>query len=277
MTYQFADVNGTRIHYDVQGQGDPLVLIHAGIAHLGMWDDQMAPFTPHYRVIRYDVRGWGKSEDPPVTYSQHDDLRALLQHLGVEQAAVLGISNGGRIAIDFTLACPEMVKALIAVAPALSGYEMNLDQAMTQKEVAIEEAYERSDMAVAVELEAQIWVDGPQRTPDQVDPDVRRRALEMIRYTFDLPDTDGEEQGLEPPAAGRLAEIQAPTLVIIGDLDVPAMFPVVDLLETKIAGAEKVLMSGAAHLPNMEKPEEFNQIVLDFLGGICDDSNEGQM
>jgi 3-oxoadipate enol-lactonase len=268
LNLQFADINGTKIHYDVQGTGEPLVLIHAGIAHLGMWDDQMAAFAQHHRVIRYEVRGWGKSEDPPGTYTQHDDLRALLQHLNVERAAVLGISNGGHIAIDFALAYPKMVTALIAVAPALSGYEPSFDEATAQKETAVEEAYERGDKALAAELEAQVWVDGPGRTPEQVDADVRRRALEMIRYTFDLPDTDGEELGLEPPAVGRLAEIQAPTLVIIGDQDVPAMFSIVDLLATNVAAAKKVIVPGVAHFPNMEKPEAFNQIVLDFLADI---------
>jgi 3-oxoadipate enol-lactonase len=268
LTFQFADINGTKIHYDVRGTGEPLVLIHAGIAHLGMWDDQMAAFAQHHRVIRYDVRGWGKSKDPPGTYSQHDDLRALLQHLDVERAAVLGISNGGHIAIDFALAYPEMVKALIAVAPALSGYEPSFDEATAQKETAAEEAYERGDKAHAAELEAQIWVDGPQRTPEQVDADFRRRALEMIRYIFELPDTDGEVEELEPPAAGRLEEIQTPTLVIIGEQDVPAMSSIVDLLETNVAAANKVVMPGVAHFPNMEKPETFNQIVLDFLASI---------
>jgi len=268
LTFQFADINGTRIHYDVQGTSEPLVLIHAAIAHLGMWKDQMAAFAQHHRVIRYDVRGWGKSEDPPGTYSQHDDLRALLQHLDVERAAVLGISNGGHIAIDFALAYPKMIKALIAVAPALSGYEPSFDKATAQKETAAEKAYERGDKALAAELTAQIWIDGPRRTPEQVDADFRQRALEMIRHTFELPDTDGEELGLEPPAVDRLEEIQAPTLVIIGEQDVPAMFSIVDLLETNITAARKVVMPGVAHFPNMEKPEAFNRIVLDLLASI---------
>ncbi len=252
MTCKFADINGTKIHYDVQGTGEPLVLIHAAITHLGMWDDQMASLAQHHRVIRYDIRGWGKSKDPPGTYTQHDDLRALLQHLDIEQAAVLGISNGGHIAIDFALAYPELVKALIAVAPGLGGYEPTFDEATAQKETTVEEAYERGDKPLAAELAAQIWVDGPQRTPEQVDADFRRRALEMIRYTFELPDTDGEAVELEPPAVGRLKEIEAPTLVIIGEQDVPAMFLIVDLLEANVAAAKKVIIPGVAHFPNME-------------------------
>jgi len=264
MNYQFADVNGTRLHYQVTGTGRPLVLIHAGIAHLGMWDDQIDAFAPHFQVIRYDVRGWGQSASPAGKFTHFDDLHELLDHLEIDQANILGISNGGKIAIDFALAYPEMVNALVLAAPALSGYEF-VDEATNQKDTAIEEAYERGNIATCVELEAQLWVDGPHRSPDQVDPGVRARMLDMINYTYHLPDGEGDQQQLDPSAVDRLNEINVPTQIIVGDIDVPDMLTIADLLANNIAGAKKVMMPGVAHLQCLEEPEAFNQIVLDFL------------
>jgi pimeloyl-ACP methyl ester carboxylesterase len=229
-----------------------------------MWDKQVEAFAPSYQVICYDVRGWGKSVSPPGTYSHYDDLYGLLKYLDIEQATILGISHGGKIAIDFTLVYPQMVKALVLVAPALGGYEFT-DQASNQKDAAIEKAYERGDIALAIELEAQLWVDGPQRTPDQVSPEVRARALEMIDYTYHLPEDEGTPQSLDPPAISRLAKIKVPVQIIIGDYDVPDMLAVADLLATNVSGAEKVVMHEVAHLPCMEKPAEFNRLVLDFV------------
>lgn len=268
MSYQFAQVNNAKLHYDIQGEGEPLVLIHAGIVHMDMWDEQMAAFAQNYRVIRYDVRGWGQSKCPPGTYSDYGDLRELLQQLGIEQAHILGISNGGRIAIDFTLAYPQMVKSLILVAPDLGGYSDDEDEDTAQKEEAIAAAYKSGDKAHAAELTAQLWVDGVGRTPQQVDPQVRQQALEMILHTYELPDDEGKKERLAPPATGRLAEIRVPTLIIIGDRDLPVMASIVGFLEAEIAGAQKVVMTSVAHFPNMENPQRFNQIVLDFLGSL---------
>ena len=102
MALEFVEINGTRMHYDVRGTGDPLVLIHSGISDLRLWDEQMDAFSATHRVIRYDVRGYGLTTHPAGTYSHHNDLRALLDYLDVNRTAVLGCSIGGAIAIDFT-------------------------------------------------------------------------------------------------------------------------------------------------------------------------------
>jgi len=268
MNPQFADLNGARIRYEVQGQGQPLVLIHAGIANLTMWDDQVDVFTEFFQVIRYDIRGWGESMEPPGPYSDYEDLRALLDHLQVDRAAIVGVSFGGGIAIDFALAYPDRVSALVLVGSALNGYDATEDDwsgELLQKDKALDEAYEQGDKARAAELGVQIWVDGLYRQPTEVDPDFRARALALMLHTFELPDGEGERQPLEPPSVCRLQEMNQPTLVVIGELDVPEMFSVVDMLQNEISNARKVIMVGATHLPNMEKPAEFNRIVLDFL------------
>src|SRR5713226_5498668 len=270
-TSGFAEVNGTRLYYEMAGEGYPLVLMHGGIMDNTMWDDQFETFAQHYHVIRFDLRGYGQSDLPvgPKPYSMRGDLRALLTFLGIDRANILGISMAGSIAIDFTLDSPAMVNALILVAPGVNGYDS--DSAQSEEEKAmfqeIEAAFESDDLERAVELETRAWVDGPNRTPEQVDPVVRKRAYNMNLQNnrravgIEWPAT----QKLTPPAFERLSEIRVPTLLIIGDGDVREQVTLVDVLETKITGARKAVIYGVAHLPNMERPAEFNQLVLDFL------------
>lgn len=266
MSFQFANINGVRMHYHVQGQGEPLVLIHAGIANLHMWDDQMPEFTQHFKVIRFDVRGFGETPDPAGNYTDYEDVHALLQHLGIQQTNVLGISNGGRISLEFAIAYPQMVKKLVLVAAGLPGFENPVhDEATQEKDQRVEAAKKVGDFDLAAELEAQIWVDGPRRTPDQVDPVYRAKALKLIRHTVTIPLGEGIGDYLRPLAAGRLGEVTAPTLLIIGDQDVPDMFPMLDAMEKGISNVRRVNLKNVAHLPNLEVSAEFNRIVLDFL------------
>jgi 3-oxoadipate enol-lactonase len=270
-TSGFAQVNGTRLYYEVAGEGYPLVLMHGGIMDNTMWDDQFEAFAQRYRVIRFDLRGFGQSDLPvgPEPISMRGDLRALLEFLSIDKANVLGISMAGSIAIDFTLDYPDMVNALILVAPGVNGY--NSDSAQSEDEKAmfqeIEAAFESNDLEHAVELETRAWVDGPLRTPEQVDPQVRKRAYNMNLQNnrralgIEWP----ASQNLTPPAIERLAEIRVPTLLIIGDGDVREQVTLIDILATKIPSAQKAVMHGVAHVPNMERPAEFNQLVLDFL------------
>ncbi len=268
MTIQFIEANGASLWCDVQGDGDPIVLIHSGLGHLEMWDDQMPAFSKLHKVVRYDVRGWGRSQGPASDYSDHEDLKGLLDRLGIDRTAVVGCSSGGSIAIEFSLAYPEMVSALIAVAPAVSGHRLELDELMTQMRSASYEAFQAGDKALAAEFTAQLWVDGPGRSPAEVDPLVRKRALDMIYDTYELPERAAQPRGLEPPAAQRLSQISAPTLLLYGDQDVAPIATTIRMLEAKIPGAKKAVIQGAAHLPNMEKPEQFNRIVLDFLESL---------
>lgn len=272
-TSGFAEVNGTRLYYEVAGEGYPLVLMHGGIMDSAMWDDQFETFAQHYRVIRYDLRGFGRSNLPGAeTFSMRGDLRALLEFLGVEKANVLAISMAGSIAIDFTLDYPDMVNALILVAPGVNGFDYDAVQREDVKAMfqEIEAAFERGEIERAVELEIRAWVDGPGRAPEQVDPVVRKRVYDMdLRNSLRTEEIEWPAtQKLEPPAIERLSEIRVPTLLIVGDGDVREQIIVVDTLATQIPGAQKAVMHGVAHVPNMERPAEFNQLVLDFLKAL---------
>ncbi|MGD9895183.1 MAG: alpha/beta fold hydrolase [Dehalococcoidia bacterium] len=256
-----AEVNGARLFYEVAGEGPAVVLIHAGIADSRMWDEQFEAFAGHFRVIRYDARGYGRSDMPAGPFAHRDDLHGLLHYLGVERAALVGLSMGGSTTIDFTLDHPELAWALVPVATGLSGYQFS--ESMLRADEEEEAAFERGDMEAVYEINLRTWVDGPTRPPDAVDPAIREKVRQMQRDASTS--TEGEPRRLDPPAIGRLAEITAPTLVIAGDADMPDMPAIADLLASGIAGTQKVMIPGVAHMVNMERPAEFNRLVLDFL------------
>jgi pimeloyl-ACP methyl ester carboxylesterase len=262
----FADINGAKIHYEISGEGYPLILLHAGIGDSRMWDDQFFIFAQQYRTIRYDARGYGKTEMVAGRYAHPDDLFGLMAFLGIERAYLLGCSMGGSAIIDFTLEHPEKVGALIAVASSLSGFE--LDSGSPAQRAAMQAAYQQGDLAECAEIMTPIWVDGPQRGPDQVSAAIRQKVREMMLITLQVPDDLGEEQAAEAPALNQLGAIRTPTLVIYGDRDQPDILSIAGLLSARIPGARRVVMPGTAHLPQMEQPEAFNRIVLDFLAGL---------
>ncbi len=262
----FAQVNGARLYYEMAGDGYPLVLIHAGIADSRMWDSQFGPLSKHFRVVRYDVRGFGKSDPAKSSFSHRDDLYQLLRFLKIDKTYLLGLSMGGGTAIDFAIEHPGMVAALIPVASGLSGHEAS--EELKERENQTDAAFKSGDLARTVELEIQTWVDGPNRDPSQVDRRVRELVREMDTYTTSryigqptpIPGTP-----LKPPAISRLAKIRAPTMIIVGDQDVPDILEVSKLLESGIPNSRRVVVSGAAHMVNMEKPAEFNRLVFEFL------------
>ena len=262
----FAEINGTTLYYEVTGTGHPLVLIHAGIADSRMWDDQWNVFAEQFRVIRYDIRGCGRSPAPPVEFSLRDDLLGFLQLLGVSKTYLVGGSMGGGIAIDFTLEHPEMVAALIPVCAGVSGRKPS--DALIAKWGEVDAAFEASGIAAANEIELQMWVDGPRRTAEQVDPMVRERVGVMNANNFAMMSEEARPLPLDPPALDRLGEIRVPTLVIVGSLDQPDTLESGELLTAGIPGAAKVEIARTAHMPSMERPEEFNRVVLNFLRNL---------
>lgn len=256
-----APIEGARLYYEIAGAGPPLVLVHAGFVDRRMWDEQFPVFAQHYRVIRYDRRGFGNSTLTPGPFSHRRDLYQLLQFLGIERAHLLGCSMGGGVIIDFALEHPTMTTSLVLVSSALGGYQFQGDMPKPLQELIT--ALQAQDLNRAAELAVRLWIDGPRRTPDQVDARIRERGRAMSLTA--LPNTFVEEEPLAPSAVERLHEVTAPTLVIVGDLDDPSIATISDVLTTRIVGTRKVIMSGVAHLPNMEKPAEFNQRVLAYL------------
>ncbi|MDQ3376452.1 MAG: alpha/beta hydrolase [Actinomycetota bacterium] len=257
-------VDGAELYYEVAGEGEPLVLVHAGISDSRMWDAQSDAFSRLYRTIRHDMRGFGRSPMVEGPYSHHADLLALLDALDVGRASLVGCSMGGGAVIDFALKNPERVVALVLVGSAVGGFEFDEEPPEEWDELVA--ADETGDLERVSELEVRMWVDGPSRGPDVVDPAVRDLVREMNLIALKNEALElGEELEPGPPAATRLSQIQAPTLVLVGEVDRPRPLAAADLLERELPNVRKTVLPGTAHVPNMERPEEFNRLVLDFL------------
>jgi len=263
----YAPVRGARIFYKVIGEGKPLVLVHAGIADSRMWDRQVNDFARRYRVITYDLRGFGKSDSPPGEFAHYKDLAGLLDYLGIQNAALVGCSLGGGTILNLAVRHPDRVAALVLVGSGVEGYQFK-DQETKDQWPAIDLAIDQGKYDQAADLEIKLWVAGPRRTVYQVDPDVRDRVHAMLISAYQAGQTQGSEERLEPATLGRLGEVRAPTLVLVGEEDVPDIFRIAELLSNGIAGARRASIPGAAHLPGLERPAEFNQAVMEFLDAV---------
>jgi 3-oxoadipate enol-lactonase len=264
----FVPVEGGSLYFEAAGAGPPLLLIHAGVANLRMWDPQVQRLSERYRVIRYDTRGYGRSESDHVEFSNRADAAAVLDHVGVEKAAVLGVSRGGMIALDFTLERPDRVSALIAVAGGIGGYASPADEGQEHVWEEAERLWEAKEWERLADFETAWWCDGPGQPPSRVDPAIREAVHGWILENYRAEKEEGIPQPLDPPALGRLGEITVPTLVIVGDLDDPGTVDSMGRLASEVAGARFEVFDGCAHMLSMEQPERFTDSVLDFLGTV---------
>jgi pimeloyl-ACP methyl ester carboxylesterase len=269
-TSGFAPVHNGSLYYEVAGSGQPVLLIHAGVADCTMWDEQFALFSQYYRVIRYDTRSYGKSRTEATEFSHRQDILDLFKHLGVEQAYVIGISRGGQIAIDFTLEHPECVSALVSVAAGISGfnYQPN-DSENATREVEIfnhaDELWEKNAFDELADLEAHVWADGSSQPVGRASQQIRDYIRKIVRANYTRQDGKATAKPLSPLAANRLGEIHVPTLILVGEYDEIATLEIADKLEKEIPGARKMVFPGTAHMIPLEQPTKFNEVVLEFL------------
>ena len=261
----FAELNGTKIYFEIAGEGPPIILLHAGLVDSRMWDCQFRKFTGDYKVIRFDARGFGKSETPDKPFSPVKDVYDLMKFLKMEKAHIMGCSMGGSTALEFALDYPHMVDRLILVGPGARGFKYS--RAMEQKAAELYSiAREKGTQeAVRVFLEDPFWSYG---VPSGDYPEARKLFEEMVndnRHIFDWYPNYIEIGGA--PALERASSIKIPTLIIVGDGDLADTLAAVEALLEKVDSARKVIIPGAGHMVNMEKPEAFNKIVLEFLKG----------
>jgi pimeloyl-ACP methyl ester carboxylesterase len=234
-----------------------------------MWDPQWETFRPSHRVLRYDMRGFGRSPVGPGSYSNAGDLIDLLEQQGVAKASLVGVSMGGRVALEVAIARPELVDALVLVGAGFPGHDWSAEMnAADEAEMA---ALKRGDLDAAVEVALRTWVDGPRRRPEDVDSDVRARVAEMQRraYELQLPVWEtAEEEPLVGDLSERVGEVDAPTLVLVGEEDVRDMHEIAGRLERELPNARRASIANTAHVPSMERPREFDQLVLPFLQSV---------
>ena len=265
MTVQagFAPVEGTRLFYEASGEGPAVVLVHGRGPDHRMWEPQVEALSAAHRLVRYDLRGFGRSPCGENAYAHADDLATLLDHLGIERAVVVGCSLGGGAAVNFAVLHPGRLLGLVAVGSSLGGYAWS------------QEFHDMFREAHRIAMES-----GPQAANEYYrgsslfahahhSPEVERRTRDLLR------DDDGAHwtrpdlgRPLVPPAIERLGTISVPALVVVGEFDVPDMLAIADILTERIPRASKVVLDGLGHLPSLEDPERFNRLVLEFLGGL---------
>jgi pimeloyl-ACP methyl ester carboxylesterase len=245
----------------------PVVLIHASVADRRMWDPQWPALTTERDVVRLDLRGFGESTvRPPGLLSPVDDVLDTLAELGIGRCHLVGASFGAGVAVEVALTRPEQVDSLLLSAPGGSLIaEVTPDlRAFIGAERS---ALARDDLDGAVEANLAWWVDGPGRDAGDDDPTVRDLVRQMQRRAFELTADwdDIEDRELEPAALDRLAEIGVPTLVLVGALDLQAIHDAARRVTDGIAGARRVDWPGTAHLPSMDRPDDFLALLRDWL------------
>jgi len=263
----YAEVNNTRLYYEIAGSGDTLVFIHGNFGDNRHWDGQFEALAKNYNVIRYDVRGYGKSSLPVEgeSYSNHDDLKALLEHLGISNAHVCGLSMGSGIAVDFALAYPKMCESLILIGPWANGYNSPAMAEFYELFGKISSVLKESGTKAA----ADCWSDSPFWKSTLKNRQAYERFRE-ISYEYSFWSFLNQDPVIivSPPAAQQLDKLTLPTLIITAEYDFEAGKEIADLMEQKNSKAKKIVIAGAGHCMNMEKPEEFNTAVLGFLKNL---------
>jgi len=270
MTRAFVSVPGGRLQVDDEGDSEdpPVVLLHAGIADLRAWDEMVPSLVgAGFRVVRYDARGFGASTTDDVEFSERADLIAVLDALGIDRAALVGNSRGGRIAFDVAIEFPGRVVAVVGVAAGLGGLDVDRtveEAALFEEMDALDNAAEPDADAIA-DIDARVWVDGPGQPATRVPAAIRDRVMAMDRPNYAPGHVSGRPIPLEPPAAARLADLRCPVLAVAGDLDVSGVVQTARHLEAHAPTARAVILSGVAHMIGMELPDELAALIIGFL------------
>jgi len=263
VTTGYINVTDGQLYYEETGQGDEtIVLIHDGLVHGEVWDNQFSAFAKKYRVVRYDRRGYGRSPQPEKRYSNIEDLRVVFDFLKINKGIVMGMSAGGGLAMDFTLKHPDKVSALILVGAVVSGFGYS-DHFLTRGG-----RLEAADYADREKLLHYIVKEDPYEIAPE-NTDVKEKLWQLMQNYPQNIDFSKNRLADQPerPALDILNEIHVPTLIVVGEFDIPDVFVHAGVIESGIPSAQKVIIQNAGHLVPIEQPDIFNEQVLNFLNG----------
>ena len=254
----------TRLHCEVAGRGEAVLLIHGMALDLRMWDDQVDALAQRYHVVRVDLPGFGRSPAVSGPYSNGEALKGTLDALGIERAHVVGLSMGGRIAAEFVQWHPEAVRSLVLVDADITGLPFRTLGATLGPIIAAGKA---GDVAAAKRMFlAHPIFDAARRIPG-VAARLQRMSDEYSGWHF-----ANAGSGLERRPAVKTSEalesFRLPTLVLVGELDAPDLHALADTVAARVPGARKQVLPGVGHMPNMEDPASFNAALLGFLAGV---------
>jgi 3-oxoadipate enol-lactonase len=254
----FVDVEGSKLYYEECGTGaEAVVLIHDGIAHSAVWDDVWSAFCKHFHTIRYDRRGYGRTPASTTWYTEVEDLAALLRQRNASHAVLVGSSHGGELSIDFTLRYPGVVEQLVLVGAVVNG--LPYSDHFLNRGMANSQPFQKNDVPGGLAN----WAKDKYLLAPGHD-DAKKRLLAML--TANPQDmTHNDYARPTAPAIGRLHEIHVPTLILVGDADIPDVHAHAGAIEAGISGSKRIVVSDAGHLMYLEKPEEFSRVVIGFI------------
>jgi 3-oxoadipate enol-lactonase len=263
----FVAVPGGRLWAEWAGDGSGVVLAHAGIADARMWDPQWDALAARHRVVRYDLRGFGRSEVEHVAFSNRADLLAVMDAAGLDRAVLVGASRAGSIVLDTALEFPDRVTGLVWVCGGVGGFELDEtpeEEALSAREAALESARDWGGLA---DFDVALWIDGVGQPAGRAPAAVRSLVRRMTFETYVQEKAYGDDVELDPPAAARLGELRVPVLAIVGMLDLPSVASAADLLASEVSDVRRVDVA-TAHLPNLERPDWFTQTLLAFVADV---------
>jgi 3-oxoadipate enol-lactonase len=254
----FVEVENGKIYYEECGTGpDAVVLIHDGIAHSAVWDGVWPSFCKQFHMVRYDRRGYGRSPAATTWYYETDDLYTLLRHLKIGRAFLVGSSHGGELTIDFTLAHPKLVEGMVLVGAVVSGYGFS-DQFLNRGN-ANNQPPEKNDSAALISN----WANDKYLIAAD-HPEAKKKLHDILSAASqDLNHPDFRRP--TPDSLPRLNEIRVPTLILVGDVDIPDAHAHAGVIEAGIPNSRRIVVDDTGHLMYLEKPEEFSRLVITFI------------
>lgn len=260
--------DGAILRGEADGFGIPVVFLHSGVTDRRMWAEQMRELAEEgYHVISYDRRGYGETETQNVPFNHLVDLEAVLDGLSIHAAILVGSSRGGALAIDFALEHPERTIGLVLIGTAITGADdAEIPEEAADLEDALEYATERGNIDTVNRIEAHLWLDGPLSEAGRVQGEVRDLFLRMNATHLNHPELTEEE--FPDDAIDNLSAITAPTLLVVGELDLPDIIDRHEDLSEELENAFAVVLEDTAHLPSLERPDLFNPILLEFLEAV---------
>ena len=253
---------GARLAYEVTGEGPAVVLVHGFGLDMRMWDAQVHHLAARFRVVRYDCRGFGASGpfDPAAAYTHAGDLMALLDHLGIGQAVLAGLSFGGRVVMQAALAAPDRVRGLVLMDAVLDGVPWDPDSAGALDEAA------RQAQARGVLAGRAAWLAHPLFAAAREQPDVASQLAAMVGgYPGQHWTGHDPHQQTGPRPIDALEDLAMPVLVLAGERDVRGFREMSAVLARRIPGAQYHVVAGAGHMINMEQPSAVNELLAGFL------------
>ena len=254
----FVDVEAGKLYYEECGTGpEAVILVHDGVAHSAVWEDVWPTFCRRFHTIRYDRRGYGRSPAPTTWYSETEDLAALLRNRKVIHAILVASSHGGELSIDFTLQYPALVRQLVLVGAVVSGFPYSdhfLNRGMINSK-----PFEKGDIAGGL---ANWSKDKYLLAPGH--DSAKKRLFDLLAANpQDM--THNEYARPTQPALPRLKEIRVPTLILVGDADIPDVHAHAGAIEAGIPGSKRVVITETGHMMYLEKPAEFSRTVINFI------------